>query len=104
VGLFEVHETTRAIMAIQLKALLAWYELLDKVIAYVKDENANMNTLTMALTNIVSCDPFMFCNPMLPFNMGMPCLSAINMLQMTSRCVVECKTFLSRLIYLLCQK
>jgi hypothetical protein len=50
-------------MAIQLKALLAWYELLDKVIAYVKDENVNMNTLTMALTNIVSYDTFMLLQP-----------------------------------------
>jgi hypothetical protein len=59
-GLFEVHETT---MVIQLKALLVQNELLDKVITYVKDESANLNTFTMALTNNVSCDPFMLPQP-----------------------------------------
>jgi len=40
-------------MAIQLKDLLASYILLDKVITYVKDEGANLNTFTTTLTNIV---------------------------------------------------
>jgi hypothetical protein len=34
---------------------------------------------------------------MLPFATSMPCLSTINMLFMTSRCVVECKMILLRL-------
>jgi hypothetical protein len=41
-------------MAIQLKDLLVWYNLLDKIIAYVKDEGANLNTFTTTLTGIVS--------------------------------------------------
>lgn len=52
--IFEVHETLGVAMAIQLKDLLAWYNLLDKVIAYVKNEGANLNTFTTTLTNIVS--------------------------------------------------
>jgi hypothetical protein len=40
-------------MALQLKDLLVWYNLLDKIIAYVKDEGAIVNTFTIALTNIM---------------------------------------------------
>jgi len=49
VGIFKVHETLGAIMAIQLKDLIVHYDFLQKVIAYVKDEGVNMNTFTMAL-------------------------------------------------------
>jgi len=52
--IFEVHETLGVAMAIQLKDLLAWYNLLDKVIAYIKDEGVNLNTFTTTLPNIVS--------------------------------------------------
>jgi hypothetical protein len=55
VGIFEVHETLKAAMAIQFKDLLVRYNLLDKIIAYVKDEGVNLNTFTMTLINIVSC-------------------------------------------------
>jgi hypothetical protein len=55
VGIFEVHKTLRATMAIQFKDLLVRYNLLDKIIAYVKDEGANLNTFTIALISIVSC-------------------------------------------------
>jgi hypothetical protein len=36
-------------MVLQSKDLLAWYDLLDKIIAYVKDEGANSNTLLQQL-------------------------------------------------------
>jgi hypothetical protein len=39
---------------------------------------------------------------MLSFVMGMPCLSVVNMLQMTLRCVMECRKILSRMFNLLC--
>jgi hypothetical protein len=52
-GIFEVHETSKFTMAIQLKKLQ--YNLLDKIITYVKGEGANLNTFTSALMNIVSC-------------------------------------------------
>jgi hypothetical protein len=38
------------------KSLFATYELTNKVIVYVKDEGRNLNTLTFALTNVVSCE------------------------------------------------
>jgi hypothetical protein len=50
-GIFEVHETTWATMTLQLRDLLVQYDLLNKVLAYVKDEGAN------GLTNIMSCVP-----------------------------------------------
>jgi hypothetical protein len=46
-----------------LKDLFAQYELLNKVIAYVKDEGANLNTLTTKLTSIVSCVPLQLPQP-----------------------------------------
>jgi hypothetical protein len=52
-GIFEVHETLGASMVVQLKDLLAPYNLLDKLIAYVKDDNTNLNTFTMAFTSII---------------------------------------------------
>jgi hypothetical protein len=52
VGIFKVHETLGATMAIQLKDLIVHYDFLHKVITYVKDESANMNTFTMALISI----------------------------------------------------
>jgi len=50
-GIFEVHETTWATMPLQLRDLFVKYDLLNKVIAYVKDEGTN------GLTNIMSCVP-----------------------------------------------
>ncbi len=50
-------------MDVQLKDLLVPYNLLDKVIAYVKDEGINLKTLTTTLINIVSCFPFSLPQP-----------------------------------------
>jgi hypothetical protein len=50
-------------MVVQLKDLFIWYELLDKVIAYVKDEGANLNTFTTTLTSIISCVPLQLPQP-----------------------------------------
>ncbi len=57
IGIFEVHETTNATMVVQLRDLFIRYELLDKVIAYVKGKGANLNTIITTLTSIVSCVP-----------------------------------------------
>jgi len=54
VRIFEVHETLRVSMVVQLKDLLTQYNLLGKGITYVKDEGVNLNTTTTALTSIVS--------------------------------------------------
>jgi hypothetical protein len=44
-------------MVVQLRDLLVQYELLDKIITYIKDEGANLNTLIITLTSIVSYVP-----------------------------------------------
>ncbi len=63
VGIFEVHETLRATMVIQSNDLFVHYDLLDKVIAYVKDEGANLNTFTITLSRIISCVPLLWPQP-----------------------------------------
>jgi len=50
-------------MVIQSKDVFVHYDLLDKVIAYVKDEGANLNTLTRTLSNIMSCVPLLLPQP-----------------------------------------
>jgi hypothetical protein len=59
--IFEVHETSKFTMAIQLKNLQ--YNLLDKIITYVKGKGANLNTFIVALINIVSCVFFLLPQP-----------------------------------------
>jgi len=62
-GIFEVQNTTCATMANQVKVLLDYFELLDKVITYVKDKGSNLNTLTNALTNVVYYSPLQLACP-----------------------------------------
>jgi hypothetical protein len=46
IWVFEVQNTTCAIMANQVKILFESFGLLDKVIVYVKNKGSNLNTLT----------------------------------------------------------
>ncbi len=55
-GLFEAIETTWQMLARNFIDLLNAYGLRNKIIAYVKDESSNLNTLTNALKFIVKCD------------------------------------------------
>jgi len=55
---FEVHNIVGVAMANHVKSLLDSFGLLDKIIAHVKDEKSNLNTLTFALTSIVYCITF----------------------------------------------
>jgi hypothetical protein len=48
IGIFEIHNSASATMANRVKSLLDSFGLLDKIIAYVKDERSNLNTLTFA--------------------------------------------------------
>jgi hypothetical protein len=50
-------------MAMQVKELLSSYNLLDKLITYVKDEGGNLSTLVRAFTFVVSCGPLAFVIP-----------------------------------------
>jgi hypothetical protein len=54
-GLFEVINTFEVAMAAQVKKLLSSYNLLNKLIAYVKDKGGNMSTHAKALSYVVSC-------------------------------------------------
>ncbi len=43
-GLFEVIDTFGVVMAAQVKELMLFYNLLDKLIAYVKNKGGNLST------------------------------------------------------------
>jgi hypothetical protein len=45
-------------MGLQLKDLLAPFDLFDKIMSYMKDEGAILKNLTNALTSIVLCVSF----------------------------------------------
>ncbi len=45
VGLFEAINASRVAMVAQVKDFLSSYNLLDKLIVYVKDKGGNMSTL-----------------------------------------------------------
>jgi hypothetical protein len=54
IGIYEVRKRSKTTMVFQIKYLLNHFDLFNKVIAYVKDEIPNLNTITNALTTIVS--------------------------------------------------
>jgi hypothetical protein len=56
-GLFEVNDTFGVVMVAQVKELLSCYNLLDKLIAYMKDKRGNLSTLAITLSSMVSCVP-----------------------------------------------
>jgi hypothetical protein len=45
-------------MARNLIELLDQYNLRKKIVAYVKDEGANLNAMTIALNFVVNCEVF----------------------------------------------
>jgi hypothetical protein len=53
IGMFEIAETSGVAMAIQVNEVIAAYVLNVKIMAYVKDENNNLNIMTNALTSFV---------------------------------------------------
>jgi hypothetical protein len=56
IGMFETPNTFGIALTEQVKSLLVTYQLTNKVIVYVKDENKNLNMLAFALTSVVSCE------------------------------------------------
>ncbi len=56
-GIIETTNMFGIAMVVQVKDLLSSYNLLDKLIAYVKDKGDNLSTLTQALTLVVSYGP-----------------------------------------------
>jgi hypothetical protein len=59
IGIYEVQKRSKTTVAFQLKYLFNHFDLFNKVITYVKDEIPNINTITNALTIIVSYVPLM---------------------------------------------
>jgi hypothetical protein len=55
-SLFGTFETLMQALAKSLQNLLEQYDLTKKIIAYVKDEGANSNTMTIALKLVVNCE------------------------------------------------
>ncbi len=55
-GLFELIDISGQTLANNLTKLLNIYELRRKIIAYVKDEGFNLNTMTTTLKLVLSCD------------------------------------------------
>jgi len=55
-GLFGTFETLMQALAKSLRNLLEQYDLTKKIITYVKDEGANLNTMTIALKLVVNCE------------------------------------------------
>ncbi len=57
-GLFEPINTIGQTLAKMLTKLLDNYTLRRNIIIYVKDEGSNLNTMTIVLKSIISCDMF----------------------------------------------
>jgi hypothetical protein len=55
-SLFETTKTTSQALARNLKKLLDSYGLKKKIIAYVKDERANLNFMTTFFKFVVDCE------------------------------------------------
>lgn len=56
IGLFETSKTLRKTFARSLQDLLKQYDLIKKIFDHVKYEGANLNTMTIALKSIKSCE------------------------------------------------
>jgi hypothetical protein len=54
--LFEATKITRQALANNLTKLFDQYGLRNKIIAYVKDEGSNLNTMTIVLKFVVKCE------------------------------------------------
>ncbi len=56
-GISEAINTFGIVMATQVKELLSFYNLLEKLITYVKDEGDNLSTFARTLSFVVNCVP-----------------------------------------------
>jgi hypothetical protein len=74
VRLFEVLNTFGTTLVEQMKYLLVEYQLISKIITYVKDESTNLNTFAFAFASVVFCAPLQLVAPIL----AMSCLRHVN--------------------------
>jgi len=56
IGFFETIEKTSQVLAKNLRELLNSYGLSKKIIVYVKDEGANLNSTTTTFKFVVNCE------------------------------------------------
>jgi len=63
IGLFEAFDIFGATFTKQVKILLVKFNLTNKVIAYVKNEGANLSSLIIAFTFVVSCELLQLTQP-----------------------------------------
>ncbi len=56
ISLFEAFETSRQALAKNLQDFLEHYSLAKNFFIYVKDEDANLNTMIITLRSIVTCE------------------------------------------------
>jgi len=54
-----------------IRDLLDFYNLLEKSVAYVKDEGGNLSIITRAITFVASCTPFALSIPWQGFCFGL---------------------------------
>ncbi len=57
ISFFETPNTIGATVAKKFKPLLAKFQFTHKIIAYVKDEGSDLNTLVATFSIILSCEP-----------------------------------------------
>jgi hypothetical protein len=58
IGLFEASKTLRQTLARNVQNFFEQYGLTKTILAYVKDEGVNLNTMITTLKSIVSCEIF----------------------------------------------
>jgi hypothetical protein len=54
---FETTNTTKVAMVVQIKDSFSSYNLLDKLITYLKDQGCNLSTLARVFSSMVKCAP-----------------------------------------------
>jgi hypothetical protein len=79
VRLFELHETNRNVMALQLKYLLKKFGLIHQVIAFVKDKGNNLGTMDATLLLMIDYESFKFLQVCKVLASDMSCLKHVNM-------------------------
>jgi hypothetical protein len=70
IGLFEALDIFGATLTKQVKFLLTKFNLINKVIAYVKDEGANLSSLIISFTFVVSCELLQLTQPFVSLCFG----------------------------------
>jgi hypothetical protein len=63
IRLFDALNTTRATLVEIMKPLLSQYQSTKKIVAYMKNERSNLNTLELAFLQLVNYEPWQLTSP-----------------------------------------